>query len=176
MTVGTDGTIYGVRDNALYSVSPVGAFRFLHRSRNPLERARWGSGLQRFVQWHDGNFYGTATLAGGKVYRLNRERTACANEVSLSFSGTGAAATLRVNHVLKTESVAIAGLFLRTQFGVQPLWLSALPPVTPTIVYELPLAPFPAIGTVGVYSFIITSDLKSCSSSATVETGGTSPD
>ena len=175
LTEGRDGLLYGTTYSSIFSVSPTGEYQVVHRSYGTVAADRWGISFEGVVAWYDGNLYGRATAGAGNgvLFRLNLERSSCANELDLTFRIFNDP-VLYVNHTFKAESAAIVGLFVVSQFGVQPLWFSIVPPITPTIAYSLPLSPFPAIGTVGVFSFVTTSDLRTCSAWKTVETGGAS--
>jgi uncharacterized repeat protein (TIGR03803 family) len=174
LIAGSDGYLYGAGEDLIYRVSTAGDFKVLHRVTGDASARRWGNGYHGVVEWFDGNFYGTGRFNGastGVLFRLNRERSACANELNLAYQDDESM-TLRINHVFKTESAAIGGLFFVSQYGVSPIWRGVLAPITPAVAYEIPVSPFPAMGTVGVFSFAITSGLQTCSDWTTVETGG----
>jgi uncharacterized repeat protein (TIGR03803 family) len=174
LTPGSDGHLYGASEDALFRVSAAGEFRVLHRTTGLAAAKRWGLGFQRLIQWFDGNFYGTGRFWGaesGVLFRLNRERSACTNELELTLTG-GIGPTLLINHVAKTETAAVGGLFFVSQYEVRPIWFGVMAPVTPAVAYELPLWLSPGVGTVGVFSFVATSGGQTCSDWTTVETGG----
>jgi uncharacterized repeat protein (TIGR03803 family) len=175
LTIGTDGDLYGSTSHSIFRVNPMGGFTLLHRDNSEFAARRWGWRFTRIVEWHDGNFYGTAEFGGpsnGVLFRLNRQRTACANDLTLTFQGVGEQPVLYINHMLKSETGALGGSFFVSQFGVQPFWFTAIPPTTPAVVGEVQFEPFPPIGTVGVFSFILTPDFRICADWETVYTGG----
>ncbi|HEX4913132.1 MAG TPA: choice-of-anchor tandem repeat GloVer-containing protein [Vicinamibacterales bacterium] len=175
LTIGSDGDLYGSTDQTIYRVNPMGGFTLLHRNNGEFAARRWGQRFTRIVEWHDGNFYGTAQFGGpsnGVLFRLNRQRTACANDLTLTFQGVGERPVLYINHMLKSETAALGGSFFVSQYGVQPFWFNSIPPITPAVVGEVQFEPFPPIGTVGVYSFILTPDFRICADWETVYTGG----
>jgi uncharacterized repeat protein (TIGR03803 family) len=175
LTIGSDGKLYGATERTIYRLDPAGGLTLLHRDNSEAAARRWGWGFSRIIEWHDGNFYGTAEFGGpanGALFRLNRRRTACANDLTLTFQGAGEHPVLYVNHMLKTEAGGLGGLFFVSQYGVQPFWFSLLPPITPAVAGEVQLEPFPPIGTVGLFSFILTPDFHICADWETVYTGG----
>jgi uncharacterized repeat protein (TIGR03803 family) len=175
LTEGSDHQLYGSIQSVIFSIGRQGGLRVLHRHANEAGGRRWGFGYSRVIQWHDGNFYGTARFGGpasGVLFRLNRVRSACTNEVELMHQGSARSATLYISQVLKSESAAVGGSFFVSRYGVQPFWLSLLPAITPAVAGGTQYEPFPEIGTVGVFSFILTADLRVCSAWKTVETGG----
>ena len=52
----------------------------------------------------------------------------------------------------------------------------SLSPITPAVTYEVPLLLLAGHGTVGVFSFVVTSDVQTCTDWTTIETGGATID
>ena len=174
LTAGSDGYFYGASEDSLFRISAAGDFQVLHRTEGLTAARHWGLGYHRLVQWFDGNFYGTGRFWGndsGVLFRLNRERSACTNKLTLTYHG-GKFGMLSINHVFKTEAPAIGGLFFVSEHGARTLWLKSLSPIAPAVNYDVPLWLLADSGTVGVFSFVISSDVQACSDWTTIETGG----
>jgi uncharacterized repeat protein (TIGR03803 family) len=136
-------------------------------------------GVTTLVQGADGNFYGTALNRGpsqfGAIFRLNRRRSSCANEIDLAWrpldDETG---FLDLIGAVKNETPALHGAWLVSAQGLERLWFGFTPAITPTAVFEFSLDR-PVGGTVGLFSVVVTSRFKVCANWATTDTGGVGP-
>ena len=181
---GSDGALYGSAAYGIFRLTPEGEVRLLHSIASYPDGAgtrRYGRDLTRLVEGADGNFYGTARDGGpggsGVIFRLNRHRSPCANDLDLvwqrSNDGT-VSGILYLIGAVKSETPALMGAWLVSALGIGTLSLQLTPAITPAFAFELAL-PFKSLGTVGVFSVVVTSNLDACSDWATVDTGGTGP-
>lgn len=180
LTEGSDGYLYGITPGTAFKMTKAGSHvQVLHRVDAQAEAERYGFGLSTLVEGADGNFYGTALYYGpggsGAIFRLNSQRTPCANDVELEYQTDGTNGTLYFTQVLKGEMPALIGAWLVSAMSIDTLWLAVVPPITPTSVFAAAWEPFPSIGHVGVFSFVLTSDLVFCGAWRTVDTGGAGP-
>jgi uncharacterized repeat protein (TIGR03803 family) len=175
---GRDGRFYGTTDSSIFSIARDGQFRLLHSSGGVPGWAgsdRYGWGFGTLAQGNDGNFYGTARFGArpgnnGAVFRLNAVRSACVNEYQLIWGADPPSGRLYALGAIKTETPAFLASFFVSGAGITPLSVGAIPVITPTVAYEQSFA-LPPIGTVGVLSILVTSDLHVCSAWQTADTG-----
>lgn len=169
----SDGNLYGTAQETIFRVTPTGQFRVLHRASSIIS-TRYGFDLSALVEGDDGNFYGTAGFSGpgqdGVVFRLNRNRSACANVVSLVRGGIPPDESVLFTQLFKTETLSLAGAWLVSETSVSPLWFGFVPPITPTIMLQHVLDVTPT-APIGIFSFVVTSDSHVCSDWSTVNTG-----
>jgi uncharacterized repeat protein (TIGR03803 family) len=172
-----DGVIHVATIWSIFSISALDEYRLLHSNASIIGSDRWGAYLTRPVEWHDGNFYGTAFDGGpggnGVIYRLNRQRSACANIVELMVQGDETYTALYLRQVLKSEKPAYLGAWFVSRYGVQTMWSGFVAAFTPTVVFEIVNSDMPPLGHIGVFSLVITADLRVCSAWETIDTGGT---
>jgi hypothetical protein len=176
---GSDGNLYGTTEATIYMLTSGGQFRLLHNVTSVVESDRWGWGYSKLLEWFDGNFYAAGRFGGpggnGVVFRLNSERSPCTNELKLAYFGDEVFSRFQMDQLFKTEKPALTGALLVSQFGVTPLWLELIAPVTPARAFQFIDDAFPRIGLVGVFSFIVTNELEVCADWETVDTGGSGP-
>jgi uncharacterized repeat protein (TIGR03803 family) len=178
---GTDGNFYGTSSGTIFRLTPGGDVKVLHSvgSGYPpgAASARYGAFLEGVVEGTNGNLYGTVPRFGpdgdGLLFRLNRQRSPCANVIDLLWRPDNGG-VLRLDGVVKTETPAFYSAWLVTQHAVTPLWARLTPAIDPTFVFQLEV-PLASSGPIGVFTLLITSNLNVCADWKTTDTGGTGP-
>jgi len=179
---GSDGHFYGATEWAIFRLTLNGTSTLLHDAAYSYPSwagpNRYGWGLHGVIEGADGNFYGSGRFGApgnnGVLFRLKRQRSACANELKLQWqpfndgSGTG---TLYSIGVVKTETPALIASWLLSAAGSAPLSIRVTPPITPTFAFEL-AQPFHESGPVGIFALVVTAQLSVCPAWATADTGG----
>jgi len=179
---GSDGNLYGTGDYGIFRFTKAGALALLHTTTLTYpgwaanDRYGWRA-VGVLAEGPGGDLYGVTRFGAagnrGGLFRLEHDRSACADDVRpvwRDFDG----GTLYLLGALKNETRAVWGAWLVTAQEIKRLWLTVVPPVTPTFVFELPM-PQPDVGTIGVYTVVLTSDGHSCSDWSTTNTGGSGP-
>ena len=178
---GTDGHLYGGGDYGIFRMTLGGEFRLLHSiaTTYPFPGSagtyRYGSFINGPLLEGPGmNLYGAMRAAApggaGGLFRLNLQRSACANALDLLWQDyDGGRIVLR--GALKSETPAFMAAFLFSSQGTVPLWLALTPAVTPTFTFEI-ISPLVSMGQVGVYTLVVTSDSHVCADWTTTDTGG----
>lgn len=172
-----NGLFYGTTDTQIFSVTRAGVFRSLHSSGGiPGEAgtARYGWGFSRLMVGRDGNFYGTAEFAGptglGVVFRLNAVRSACVNDLQLSWRRYSVGGDLIFVGAIKTETPGFLATWLVTTSGVFPMSSGPVPAITPTLAYSS-VVPSLNAGPVGILSLLVTATFDVCPAWSLVDTG-----
>ena len=166
---GSDGHLYGSGFYGIYRVTLAGEYRLLHSSATLAAIERYGFGISALVEGPDHMLYGAAaygprsTAPGsavdpGTLFRLNLQRSACANVMDLR-NGI-------VKGALKSELPAYLGAFVVSTTEVTTLWSGVYPAITPTAVFEFPLINGDVVG---LYSLVITADGNVCADWTTPE-------
>ena len=171
---GSDGRLYGTTDDSIFSIAPDGTFRLLHYAYGyfPGATIPYGREYGTLTQGGDGNFYGITifpVLTPTALFRLNAVRLPCVNDFTLARESEAPGGLLRIQGAIKSETPGFLATWAISAFGAVPLVFEAIPAITPTVPY-LSRSPMPAVGTLGVLSFLITSNLNVCSNWQTVQT------
>src|SRR4029077_10278831 len=100
---GSDGNLYGTGEYSIFRMTKAGEIRLLHTTLNTypslaaIRRYGWGF-VGALVEGPDGNLFGAVAAGGpgdsGALFRLNRERSACANALDLAWNGDTGTLTL----------------------------------------------------------------------------------
>ena len=101
------------------------------------------------------------------MFRL-RNPAPCDSTVSLWHRST----VLDIRVTLRSELPAFAGAWLVHGSNVSPLWSTFIPAITPAGLLHVPLWPIGNIGTVGVFTLVVTSANDVCADWKTINTGG----
>ena len=171
---GRDGLLYGTTDVSIFSMAPDGNVRLLHwaASYSPGLVSPYGDEYRSLTPGNDGNIYGIALapiLSPTSLFRLNTVRVPCVNNLTPYRETETQGGQLRIYGAIKSETPAFLATWAISAFGAFPLAISAIPAITPTALYLYEL-PMPALGTMGLLSILITSDLHVCSTWQTVVT------
>jgi streptogramin lyase len=92
----------------------------------------------------------------------------CHHALTLGYD----AGTLNLSFALGNQTPAYWQSWALFQDRFVPLWAVAIPRVSPAVFFNVPLTAFPSVGTVGVLTVLITSDLNVCADWKVVDTGG----
>jgi hypothetical protein len=174
LIAGHDGLMYGTTDDSIFSVAADGNLRVLHFGYGyfPGATVPYGREYRSLIQGNDGNVYGIAifpVLTPTSLFRLNGIRLPCINNFTLARESEAPGGQLLLTGAIKSETPALLATWAITGFGAFPVVVAVIPAITPTVPYQY-RAPMPAVGTLGLLSILITSDLHVCSNWQTVMT------
>jgi uncharacterized repeat protein (TIGR03803 family) len=177
LVLGTDGALYGVTSNTIFQLTTWGSFRLLHRADYPGGNNRYGIGYRPLLEGPTGDFYGVAAggLSGnsGGIFRLNRRRVPCVNDLDLLWQGSpDGSGWLYLIGAVKSETPALWTTLFLSQAGISPLWKVVTPTIDPTYAYEIGSQLSGGIGTIAVFTIVVTSSGNVCADWSTAETGG----
>lgn len=174
---GSDGNLYGTSDFAIYRLTTTGDLRVLHS--NALAYPGWagsdryGTFFKGVLEGTGGNMYGSATNFGpggdGAIFRLNRQRVACVNDIKPIWQDYNGG-TLYLVGAVKSETPALYATWMIRDGVTTPLWASITPALDPTVAFEL-AGPVPAGSPITISSLVITSTLNVCPSSQSTPAG-----
>ena len=171
---GRDGLMYGTTDDSIFSIGPNGNFRLLHYAYGYFLGATipYGREYRSLTPGEDFNVYGISifpVLTPTSLFRLNTVRSPCVNDFTMARESEAPGGLLLFQGAIKSETPALLATWAVTAFGTFPVGIGAIPAITPTVPYRYRV-PMPALGTLGVLSILITSDLHVCSDWQTVVT------
>jgi outer membrane protein assembly factor BamB len=178
----SDGTVYGTSWTTIFRVTTTtGDFRLLHRSEYPGGSIRYGWNYLALLEGAGGDFYGVAGSGGpagswGVIFRLNRLRLPCVNDIDLTWGAFGEpleGGYLRLFGAVKSETPALWITLFLSRAGIVPLWKTTIPTIDPTYAYIIGADFSGGIGTIGVFTLLMTSSGNICADWSTADTGGT---
>jgi hypothetical protein len=174
LIAGRDGLMYGTTDDSIFSITQAGNVRVLHRGYGyfPGNFSPYGLEYASLTLGGDGNIYGVADmppLVPPALFRLNTVRSPCVNNFTLERESETPGGLLRITGAIKSETPAFLATWAISAFGTVPVAAGAIPAITPTVPYQYRVS-MPALGTMGLLSILITSDLHVCSNWQTVMT------
>jgi len=171
----SDGNLYGTTRSGgpfdkgtVFRITPAGGFLVVHS----FSGADGAYPLAGLIQAADGHLYGTTEVGGpssngGVIYRVTLPP--CTDTVMPTY----AAGTLNLAFSLGSSTAATFSTWLVSASGVFPLWSAAVPAISPIQTFNLPLAGFPHIGTVGFLTVLSAPGWSgACYDWQIVDTGG----
>ena len=171
----TDGNFYGTTQRGgpggggtLFEMTPRGFLTVLHSFAGTPD----GVG-PHLIEAADEKLYGTTvtggSMLGGIAFRL--DPLLCRDTLSLSYSD----GTLDLGFTLYTPVPAIWSVWLIGSHGVAP-WFAAIPAVSPEVSFERSIPGVPAVGPLGVLTFLSTpAHAVACFDWKVVNAGGGAP-